>query len=816
MCGIVSICYGSENPHMGLEASGLLKRLEYRGYDSTGAAFLRDDRSILLLKRVGAPSRVVTALGIDRERGQRFIGQVRWATYGAVTDSNSQPHHVSCRIELVGAHNGNISNTDALKTSLAARGHAVVSDNDGEMLTHLVEGHYAANREAPEAVLADSRRALAAAGLPPVADGALLLMDAARKADRDAIGSYAAAFADPRVPGVVAVKSGSSLYAGVGVDAFGEFVVISSDLTSVLAKTRMLIPLLEGEGLYFTERDYLVFSLAGERAFSAPRPRRSRLNVRDTGLRPPFVHFMAQEIASAPDNLDQVLRYYFKDPETEGLFAEFQAQEALCRELLGKVMALAEAPDPAQLAAGLDRLRRDPVALELEARTRPFANLLRPRSGFLSDERQLLEDLVHLDPTAAGAARLFDLLLVWRRQGDILASLRDFVQILAEARKARGHVYLVASGTSYHAALTAANFFSSLAGFPVYANTPGPFRAAWMAGLGPDDVLIGISQSGETKDLVDVFQEVKQRFPRVRRLSLVNNENSRIPQELSEGYLPILCGPEVAVAATKSFISQLAVLYLLAASFALPAPTVQRNLARARELMQETLRVCEPGVEAVARRLCLVPSLHILGTGLIGLAREGALKIREVVLNHAEGYDAAEFKHGPNTILGRNTLFSIADLAALLDAYEAGRETPFPGGAATLKARPELVAERFANYPLVFLCGPDERDRRITISQMHTHKIRGADLVLIAEPQPDLAAAAEGRPMGDDRYWSRCIDVPACGDPGLFAFAAAVVLQRLAYRMSVLKAEYLEGLGVAEHGVHPDVPKNVSKSITVD
>jgi glucosamine 6-phosphate synthetase-like amidotransferase/phosphosugar isomerase protein len=801
---------------MGQEAAELLRRLEYRGYDSTGAAFLRDDRSILLLKRVGAPSKVVAALGIDRERGQRFIGQVRWATYGAVTDSNSQPHHVACQVELVGAHNGNISNTDALKASLAAQGHRVVSDNDGEMLTHLVEGHYAANRREPDAVLADSRRALAAAGLAPVPDGALLLMDAARRAGREAVGSYAAAFADPQVPGVVVVKSGSSLYAGVGTDAFGEFVVVSSDLTSVLAKTRMLIPLLEGEGLYFTERDYLVFALAGERAFSAPRPRRSRLNVHDTALRPPFEHFMAQEIASAPDNLDQILRYYFKDPETEALFAEFQAQDALCRELLGKVLALAEAPDPARLAQGLGDLRRDPVGRELEARTRAFAPLFRARNGFVSDERQLLEDLVRLDPEAGPSARLFDLLLVWKKQSDILASLREFMQVLTESRKARGHIYLVASGTSQNAALAAANFFSSLAGLQVYASTPGPFRASWMAGLGPDDVLIGITQSGETKDLVDIFQEVKQRFPRTRRLSLVNNENSRIPQELSEGYLPILCGPEIAVAATKSFISQLAVLYLLAASFSLPAPAVKVRLRRAKELIQETLRVCEPGVEAVARRLCLAPSLHILGTGLIGLAREGALKIREVVLNHAEGYDAAEFKHGPNTILGKNTLFSIRDLAELLDAYEAGRETPFPGGLAALKARPDLVAGRFANYPLVFLCGPDERDRRITISQMHTHKIRGADLVLIAEPQPDLAAAAEGRPTGDDRYWSRCIDLPACGDPDLFAFAAAVVLQRLAYRLSVLKAAYLDDLGVEGHGVHPDAPKNVSKSITVD
>ena len=79
-----------------------------------------------LLKTVGAPSRVVPDLGIDRESGQRFIGQVRWATYGAVTDANAQPHHVRCRVEIVGAHNGNISSTDTLRPILTERGHDVV------------------------------------------------------------------------------------------------------------------------------------------------------------------------------------------------------------------------------------------------------------------------------------------------------------------------------------------------------------------------------------------------------------------------------------------------------------------------------------------------------------------------------------------------------------------------------------------------------------------------------------------------------------------------------------------------------------------
>ncbi|HJW71221.1 MAG TPA: SIS domain-containing protein [Geothrix sp.] len=819
MCGIVSLCYGSEVAAMGHEAGELLKRLEYRGYDSTGASFIGDDGAIKLLKKVGAPSRVVPELGIDQQSGQRFIGQVRWATYGAVTDVNSQPHHVRCKVEIVGAHNGNISNTDALKPALTIQGHTVVSDNDGEMITHLTEDAYAANLADPHPALIACRSAYAAAGLKDsIPDGAFLLMDAARKADARAEGSYAAAFADPRVPGVVAVKSGSSLYAGIGNDAHGDFVVVSSDLTSVLSKTRMLIPLSEGEGIWFTEREYLVFTLGRDFSFSVPRPKRSKLNVRDTGLRAPFHYFMEQEIASAPDNLDEVLRYYFRTPETEGLFAAFEDRKDLCKALVDKVLALYEAVDEIALLAAFKALLADPVHRELSTRVKPHGDVLRAHQGRpLSDERQLLADLGRLDPQAQEALALFDLLFVWKKRRRVTRHLMELVQAIRESQKEGGRVFLVASGTSYHAALVAATFFNSLSGVAVFPCNPGMFRSMYMNSLQPGDLLLGITQSGETKDLVDIFTDVRSRVPGLRRIALVNNENSRIPQELTEFYLPILCGPEIAVAATKSFLNQVAILYVLAASFSLTERKIAANLERAKDLIADTLRLCEKDVEEAAARLYLEPSLHILGTGLIGLAREGALKIREVVLNHAEGYDAAEFKHGPNTILGKNTLFSIQDLASLLEVYEQHRDgRAFEGGIESLKSWPELVETRFSNYPLLFVCPSEERDVRITISQIHTHKIRGADILLIAEKQPELALAVAGRPSGDDRYWSKYIEVPFSGDPNLFVFAAAVALQRLAFRMSVLKMNYLDGLTVADHGVHPDAPKNVSKSITVD
>lgn len=820
MCGIVSICYGSDNPAIGAEASELLKRLEYRGYDSTGASFIGEDQQIRLMKKVGAPSKVVVELGVGAHAGQRFIGQVRWATYGAVTDVNSQPHHVKCKVEMVGAHNGNISNTDTLKPRLTAQGHRVVSDNDGEMITHLTEHHYGANLLDAAPALAACRSAYAAAGLTaPIPDGVFLLIDAARKADAEAEGSYAAAFADPKVPGVVAVKSGSSLYAGIGTDAFGDFVVVSSDLTSVLSKTRMLIPLSEGEGLWFTEREYLVFSLGKDLSFSLPRPKRSKLNVRDTGLRAPFKFYMDQEIASSPDNLDEVLRYYFRTPETEGLFAAFEDRRDLCKALVDHVLGLYEAADEPSLAKAFAALLNDPVYRELMTRVKAHSEVLQAHKGKpVSDERQLLSDLARLDPTAGEALALFDLLFVWKKRRRVTRHLMELVQAIREAQKEGGRIFLVASGTSYHAALTAAYFFNNLSGVGVFPCNPGSFRSMYLNSLQSRDLLIGITQSGETKDLVDIFQDVRSRVPGLRRISLVNNENSRIPQELTEFYLPILCGPEIAVAATKSFLNQVAVLYIIAASFSLTDRMIVERLTKAKGLIHETLKACEADVEKAAQRLHLEPSLHILGTGLIGLAREGALKIREVVLNHAEGYDAAEFKHGPNTILGKNTLFSIHDLAGLLEAYEAQRDgQPFKGGLESLQAWPELVEKRFSNYPLLFVCPSDERDIRITISQIHTHKIRGADILLVSEKNSELGLAVSGKPMGqEEKYWSHCIEVPHSGDPNLFVFAASIVLQRLAFRMSALKMNYLDHLQVADHGVHPDAPKNVSKSITVD
>jgi glucosamine 6-phosphate synthetase-like amidotransferase/phosphosugar isomerase protein len=863
MCGVVGIVYGRDNERLGRVGSFLLKKLEYRGYDSTGGAFFKDDGSITLKKKVGSPTRVIHELDLEKLSGSKFIGQVRWATYGAVTDDNAQPHEVNCRTHLLGAHNGNISNTDSLKEFLADSRHRIVSDNDGEMLVHLVEHYY-------HEQLALRRKHTATTRVDD-------LLQAILRANRKAQGSYAACVSAPDIEGIFAVKAGSSLYAGKGSDEDGDFILVSSDLTSVLAKTRFLIPLVEGQGIYFTAGEYFVFSLSdGSR--SVPGLKRSKLNIADITLQPKYHFFMEQEIASTAANLGVMLKYYFSRDWEAPYFAVFERHAGDCKDIVFDLLKLYAIFDRERLQQAFRRIVDDPrfaaIAGEIGALPPPRGTDQVP-AYFSSDEAQLLRELREFGEEHFSALFILDLIVIWKKKRKVIRFKDEAVALFRKSFLAGGRVFFIGAGTSYHAALTAGYFFNNLTALAIVPCNPDLFRSVYMNSLRPGDVLVAITQSGETKDLVDILNQAREKFRgQVGVIAVVNNENSTIPQEKADFFLPLLCGPEIAVAATKSFSAQLALFYLLAAGLDGKAQPPQVKLAKIKQLIEHTLKTCEDDVTEVTLKFFLKPSIHILGTSLIGLAREGALKIREVVLNHAEGYDAAEFKHGPNTILGKNTLYSFLDMEKLLaDMAEFSRDLlasgalAAAGGAeavsrffnrvrdfkfADLSAEPadgsqpetgeppladpgrgdlyhrfrkQVNAEKyFSNYPLIFVCPPDERDVRITISQIHTHKIRGADVVLIAEDNAELAKALEGKPAlqvlagdsGMDDYFCKYIRVPSSGDANMFVFQAAVVLQLLALKMSVAKMKYLNRAHIENHGVHPDVPKNVSKSITVD
>jgi glutamine---fructose-6-phosphate transaminase (isomerizing) len=848
MCGVVSIVYGKTTESLGKEASSLLKKLEYRGYDSTGGAFIKEDGDIVLRKKVGAPSRVIEELEMPKQSGYKFIGQVRWATYGAVTNINAQPHEVNCLVHMVGAHNGNVSNTLKLKEFLIENGHNVLSDNDGEMVVHLIEHFYASLlKKCPDATVDEKIE---------------LIIKAIRKAQKMIEGSYAACITTPDIPGVFAIKAGSSLYSGVGVDNSGSFIVVSSDLTSVLSKTRFLIPMSEGDGIYFDSENYKLFSLKSEKEW-VPKPSRSRLNIADIQLQPKYHFFMEQEIFSAPRNIDSILLYYFNDAAEKPLHKIFEGSKDKAREILYSLLALYDVYDKSELKKEFEKIRKNEVFKLIFSKVKKY--MADPEHFvFKSEETTLLEELLGINGKYFPELWMIDTMLIWKKKRTIIKYRDRLVKCLSQCGKMGGRIYVVASGTSYHAAMTGSYFFNNLSEVSIITANPGTFRSGFINSLDDGDIVIGVSQSGETKDLVDIFNDIKLKKKKIDLVTIVNNENSTLPQEKSDFYLPIMCGSEIAVAATKSFISQIALFYVLAAMIRNDEEDVMDNLRKIKYFMEFTLNNIDIPVSDTAYKLFMKSSMHILGTSLTGLAKEGALKIREVVLNHTEGYDSAEFKHGPNTILGKNTIFSLHNMEDLLGGMIEMFEQLFDSGffsnesnkgeavknylnmAKNFKfrkleekftSRPFLdkkgnqerfrkvyqmysekinIENLFSNYPLVFVCPPDERDKRITVSQINTHKIRGADIVMIAENDEDLKAAVNTKPASDGDYWSKFIELPRTGDRNIFVFQAAVVLQLLALKMSVAKMKYLNKSRIDNHGVHPDVPKNVSKSITVD
>ncbi|MBN1252871.1 MAG: SIS domain-containing protein, partial [Bacteroidales bacterium] len=653
MCGVVAIIYENDNKNIGNEACFLLKKLEYRGYDSTGASFITENGNIVLIKKVGAPSVVTEELEIGKRSGKKFIGQVRWATYGSVTDENAQPHEVNCSAHIIGAHNGNISNTDTLKEFLVEHGHVVLSDNDGEMLVHLIEHYYSQ-------ILKSKKSA-------SEKDKVNYFKEAIKLAENKAVGSYAACVSSPDIPGIFAIKSGSSLYAGKGKDANGDFIVISSDLTSVLSKTRFLIPLSEGEAIYFTHKDYLVFSVSGDKEHK-PGLKRSRLNIQDIALQPRFNYYMEQEIYTSSANLDIIMKYYLTETEEKKFHAIFEDNYKSCRALLYDLVKLYDIFDPKELEKVFLKIINNTDFLNVyELISKNNENTLKNSKsiGFTSEETPLLNELLGFGEEYFMKLFVLDLMIIWKKKRTIIKYKNQTVDILKKAKEKGARVYIVASGTSYHAALTAAVFFNNIQELSVIVANPGMFRSFYLASVQEKDILIGVSQSGETKDLVDIFTDIKNRFSKIKLISVVNNENSTIPQEKSDFYLPILCGSEIAVAATKSFISQIALFKLIALSMSYTDEDIKNKLGKIRHFMDFTIKNIEEDIIEVVLKLFLKPSIHILGTSLIGIAKEGALKIREVVLNHTEGYDSAEFKHGPNTILGKNTIYSFNDLEKL-------------------------------------------------------------------------------------------------------------------------------------------------------
>ncbi len=314
------------------------------------------------------------------------------------------------------------------------------------------------------------------------------------------------------------------------------------------------------------------------------------------------------------------------------------------------------------------------------------------------------------------------------------------------------HVYLVACGTSYHAALAAEYLWEPLLGLPVEAEIASEFRYKRPA-LGEDALVVLISQSGETVDTLMALRGAKGRG--ARTLAISNIVGSAIPRE-ADWALYTRAGLEIGVAASKTFTAQLVALHLagLRMAWALGAggEELERELealSRAPSLLAKALEV-EPAIEELARLYYQKSDFLYLGRGvLFPLALEGALKLKEISYIHAEGYPAGEMKHGP---------------IALIDE----------------------------EMPVVFLVSKGELWSK-SISNLEEVRARRGILIVFSDaPHPDI-----------ERLADHLIILPEA-PRSLLPLVYAPPLQLLAYHIARLR------------GTDVDQPRNLAKTVTVE
>ncbi|NJD68702.1 MAG: glutamine--fructose-6-phosphate transaminase (isomerizing), partial [candidate division NC10 bacterium] len=327
------------------------------------------------------------------------------------------------------------------------------------------------------------------------------------------------------------------------------------------------------------------------------------------------------------------------------------------------------------------------------------------------------------------------------------------LEAVHDALQTIDRIVVVACGTSWHAGLVGKFLIEDLARIPVEVDYGSEFRYRDPI-LNERTLVITISQSGETLDTLVSLREARRRG--CKSLAICNVVGSTLSRE-SDGVLYTHAGPEIGVASTKAFTTQLAALYLLA--LALGRARGRLDGSRTQELLSELIRLPQrmeqalslgPTIEELATRFHAASNFLYLGRGInYPIALEGALKLKEISYIHAEGYPAGEMKHGP-----------IA-----------------------------LITEEM---PVVFLA-PNDKTIEKVVSNIEEVKTRNGIVIAISdETDSRLLAKAD-----------HLVGVPHTS-PHLMPLLLVVPLQLLAYHIAV------------RNGCDVDQPRNLAKSVTVE
>ncbi|MCW8961678.1 MAG: glutamine--fructose-6-phosphate transaminase (isomerizing), partial [Ignavibacteriaceae bacterium] len=512
MCGIVG--YVGNKNCVPILLQGL-KRLEYRGYDSAGIGIIQEHKSVVIKSKgkVSLLEEKVNELSLSSNIG---IGHTRWATHGIPNEQNAHPHTNTDKTLFI-IHNGIIENFQVLKNGLMALGYKFDSDTDSEVFAHLIDSFLAKGYNLSKSV---------------------------QMALNEVDGTYGLAVIYSKEPDkIIAARKGSPLVIGLGN---GENF-IASDVSPLLAYTKNVIYLDDGEFAEIYKDSYLVKTIADEQIEKEIHEIDMSLDEIDKSG---YAHFMLKEIMEQPESVRNSMR-----------------------------------------------------------------------------GRLLVEE---------GSAKL--------------GGLTDVLDRLVSSKR----IVISACGTSWHAALVGEYMLEQYARIPVEVEYASEFRYRNPLLSGEDSILF-ISQSGETADTLAALREAKNKG--ALALGICNVVGSTIARESISGVY-IHAGPEIGVASTKAFTSQLVVLALITLLIsrrrglkAAECKKITEALVEIPSKIEKILKLNE-GIERLAEEFKDSRNFLYLGRGYnFPVALEGALKLKEISYIHAEGYPAAEMKHGPIALI---------------------------------------------------------------------------------------------------------------------------------------------------------------------
>jgi glucosamine--fructose-6-phosphate aminotransferase (isomerizing) len=331
----------------------------------------------------------------------------------------------------------------------------------------------------------------------------------------------------------------------------------------------------------------------------------------------------------------------------------------------------------------------------------------------------------------------------------------ETIKEAAEIIKSSDNVYMLAMGTSGHAAIAGRHMFASIAGVLPSFELASDFSDTVYGALSENDCIIAITQSGETTDTISAVKFAKGFGTKV--VAITNVVGSSITR-LADHTIITQAGPEIGVAATKTFMVQLTSLALIALALGeltgfRDGATVKKKLEslhKMPELVSDVISRNEETARSLATLFYDSPSLLFLGRGIsIATAEEGALKLKEIAYNHAEAYSAGESKHGP--------------IALVEDGY-----------------------------PVIFVAPNDDTRSRL-IGNIMEMKARGASIIsVIQKNDKDMSGLSD-----------HTFTIPDEMEPEFSIMPYIVPLQLFSYYMALRK------------GYDPDKPRNLAKSVTV-